>query len=151
MHRSPHLEESANIVGLKGGLIGQFNDGESFLGGGFVPFYERNVVPGWLEIELALPAGWVEEERIVGLEVFFKKPFHVNEGVNPYVGLGPNLSVIIAPEETRTRFGLVWAAGSYFWFRGGQWGFDIEAVYLLIFDTSLTHELALEIGPTFRF
>ncbi len=75
----------------------------------------------------------------------------MNEVVNPYLGLGPNLSIIIAPEETRTRFGILATVGSYFWFGGDAWGLDVEVVYLLLFDNNLTHELAVEVGPAFRF
>lgn len=151
MHRSPHHEESANIVGLKGGAIGVFSDGEATPGASLSPFYERNLIEGWLELEGALVFSWAGEETIIGIDVFAKKPFHVNEVINPYAGLGPNVSFIIRPEETVTRFGLLATVGSYFWFGGGDWAFDIEVVYLLLFDNSLTHELAVEIGPAFRF
>ncbi len=151
MHRSPHMEETSNIVGLKAGIVSVFDKERRAVGGGFSPFYERNVVPGWLEIEAAIAVSWFENETVVGFDLFAKKPFHVNEVVNPYVGLGPNLSIIIAPEETRTRFGILATAGSYFWFGGDAWGLDVEVVYLLLFDNNLTHELAVEVGPTFRF
>jgi len=145
------MEETANIVGLKSAIIGQFDKERRAVGGGFGPFYERNVVPGFLEIEAAIVAAWIENETVVGFDLFAKKPFHANEVVNPYVGLGPNLTIIIGPEETRTRFGILATAGSYFWFGGDAWGLDVEVVYLLLFDNNLTHELAVEVGPTFRF
>lgn len=151
MHRSPHAEETRNIVGVKGALVNQFREGEHTLGGSLIPFYERNIIHGWLELEAAMPVTWIEDETIVGFDLFGKKPFHVNETVNPYVGFGPNLSIIVSPEETRSRFGLLWSAGSYFWFGESHWGLDLELVYLLLFDSGLTHELAVEIGPMFRF
>ena len=151
MHRSPHIEETANIVGLKGGPLGVFNEGERAFGGAFSPFYERNVVPGWLEIEAAMAFGWVEAESVIAFDLFAKKPFHVGEGINPYVGLGANLSIVVGAEETRTRAGILWTAGSYFWFRAGRWGLDVEAVYLLLFAAGLTHEVSFEVGPVFRF
>lgn len=151
MHRSPHAEETRNIVGLKGALVNQFREGEHTSGGSLIPFYERNIIHGWLELEAAMPVTWMEHETIVGFELFGKKPFHVNETVNPYVAFGPNLSVVVSPEETRTRFGLLWSAGSYFWLGESHWGLDLELVYLLLFDSGLTHELAVEIGPMFRF
>lgn len=151
MHRSPHAEETKNIVGVKGALVNQFAEGEFFLGGSVIPFYERNVIHGWLEIEAALALTWIAEETIVGFELFAKKPFHVNEVVNPYVAFGPNVSIIIGPEETKTRFALLWSAGSYFWLGDSHWGLDLELTYLLVFDSFLVHELAVEIGPVFRF
>jgi len=77
-------------------------EGESALGGGINPFYERNLIPGWLEIEAAVAAVWVEEETVVAFEVLLKKPFHVNEVVNPYAGLGPEVALLITPEGTRS-------------------------------------------------
>lgn len=145
------MEETANIVGLKGGPIGVFNEGESAFGGAFSPFYERNVIPGWLEIEAAMAFGWVEAESVVAFDLFAKKPFHVTEVINPYVGLGANVSIIVGAEETQTRAGLLWTAGSYFWFAAARWGLDVEAVYLMLFAAGLTHEVSLEVGPVLRF
>lgn len=47
MHRSPHTEETANIVGLKGGAVARFKQGEAFGGGSVIPFYEHTLIPGW--------------------------------------------------------------------------------------------------------
>lgn len=153
MHRSPHIEEeTANIVGIKGGFVSVWSAGEYDPGGNVGPFYERNVIPGWLEIEAALAVTFVEDETVLGFDVFAKKPFHVNPQVNPYVGAGPNVSIIFGPEDTVARFGILATAGSYFWFgHEHQWGFDLELVYLALFDSDLTHELTLEVGPAFRF
>lgn len=151
MHQSPHMEETKNIVGLKGAFVSAFNGGESAVGGGVSPFYERNLVPGWLELEFAAAFVFIENETVVGLDLFLKKPFHVNETVNPYVGLGPNVSILIGPEETRTRAGILWTVGSYFWFGKDRFGLDAELVYLLLFNHGVTHELAVELGPAFRF
>ncbi|MEM7435459.1 MAG: hypothetical protein AAF436_09935 [Myxococcota bacterium] len=152
MHRSPHMEETANIAGVKGGLVNLFDDGERALGGNISPFYERNVIPGWLELEAALAITWIESETVLAFEVLAKKPFHVNPIVNPYVGLGPNVSIIFSPESRVTRFGILAVAGSYFWFgHEHRWGFDVELVYLALFDSNLTHELTIEVGPGVRF
>ena len=145
------MEETANIVGLKGGAAGSLNKEARATGGGLAAFYERNVISGWLEIEGAVSAFWLGNETVVELDFFAKKPFHVNEVVNPYIGLGPNLSILMAPEETRVRFGIHATAGSYFWFGGGAWALDVEVAYLLLFDDILTHGLAVEVGPAFRF
>ena len=77
------MEETANIVGLKSAIIGQFDKERRAVGGGFGPFYERNVIPGFLEIEAAIVAAWIENETVVGFDLFAKKPFHANEVVNP--------------------------------------------------------------------
>ena len=161
MHRSPHIEETKQLVGLKGAFVSAFNDGKSAVGGGFTLFYERSLIEGWLEIELASAVVFIEGERVVGFDLFFKKPFHVNHVVNPYVGVGPNVTIIIGREEglegegevreTRTRAGIVSTAGSYFWLRGGRFGFDVALVYLLLFNDGLSHEFTVEAGPAFRF
>ncbi len=151
MHRSPHLEETANIVGLKVGVVNSFNKERHAVGGGLNAFYERHLIPGWLEIEGGMSAAWFRDETVVEFDLFAKKPFHINEVVNPYVGLAPNVSITISPEETRTRFGIHASAGSYFWFGGGRWGLDTEVLYLLLFGSHLTHDLTVEIGPAFRF
>ncbi len=119
MHRSPHLEESANIIGFKVGAIAQFTDGEGGGVGAIIsPFYERNVIPGWLEIEAAMAAAWVESESIVGFEVLLKKPFRVNERIDAYVALGPEVAIVFKPEGNRTQYGFKVSGGSYFWFQG---------------------------------
>jgi len=145
------MEETANIVGLKTGIVNSFNKEGHAVGGGLNAFYERHVIPGWLEIEAGISALWLDDETVVEFDLFAKKPFHVNEVVNPYVGLGPNVSIIMGPEETRTRFGIHATAGSYFWFGGNAWGLDVEVLYLLLFNTHLTHDLTVEVGPAFRF
>jgi hypothetical protein len=151
VHRSPHLEESANIVGFKVGPVAQFTEGGSALGGGISPFYERNLIPGWLEIEAAVAAVWVEEETVVAFEVLLKKPFHANEVVNPYAGLGPEVALLITPEGNRTRFGFKFVGGSYFWFREGPWGVDVEFGYVVVFDGHPIHEISLAAGIAARF
>ena len=145
------MEETANIVGLKGGAAGSFNKEVHATGGGLNVFYERNVISGWLEIEAAVSTFWLGNETVVEFDFFAKKPFHINEVVNPYFALGPNVSILMAPEETRTRFGIHATAGSYFWFGGDVWALDVEVAYLLLFDDILTHGLAVEVGPAFRF
>ena len=155
------MEETTNIVGLKGLFVAGFSERRSALGGGVSPFYERNVVSGWLELEFATAFAFIENESVVAFDLFFKKPFHVNETVNPYVGIGPNLTLIIEPAEstpeestprqTRVGGGILFAAGSYFWFGRDRFGIDAEVVYLLLFDDGLSHELGVELGPAFRF
>jgi len=151
-HRSPHLEETANIIGFKAGAVAQFTDGEGGgLGGIISGFYERSLIPGWLEIEGAIAAAWVESETVVGFEVLLKKPFHANEVINPYIGLGPEVAIVIMPESNRTRYGFKVAGGSYFWFHEGPWGLDAEMAYVALFDGQVIHELSLEAGFTARF
>lgn len=150
-HRSPHLDETANITGFKAGPVLQFTQGKSYIGGGISAFYERNLVPGWLEIEPAIAVFWVEEETILPVEVLLKKPFHANHVINPYAGFGPEVAFIFTPHGNRTKFGLKFVGGSYFWFKEGPWGLDLEVAYVLLFDDHTVHELALETGFAFRF
>ena len=101
--------------------------------------------------EPAIAVFWVEEETVVPIEVLLKKPFHANHVVNPYAGFGPELALIFAPHGNRARFGLKFVGGSYFWFREGPWGVDLEIAYVLLFDDHTVHEFALETGFAFRF
>lgn len=89
-------------------------------------------------LALAVPAG---------AQTMHRSP-HEEETANI---VGPNVSILISPEKTITRFGILATAGSYFWFRESPWGLDLEVVYLLLFDSDLVHELAVEFGPVFRF
>ena len=150
-HRSPHLDETANITGFKAGPVAQFTQGKGYIGGGISVYYERNLIAGWLEIEPAIAVFWVEDEIVVPIEVLLKKPFHANHVINPYAGFGPELALIFAPHGNRARFGLKFVGGSYFWFREGPWGVDLEIAYVLLFDDHTVHEFALETGFAFRF
>ena len=94
---------------------------------------------------------WLEQETVVAFEVLLKKPFHVNEVVNPYAGLGPEVALLLTPHGNRTRFGFKFAGGSYFWFRESAWGLDVEITYVVLFDGHPIHELALGAGVAVRF
>ncbi len=75
----------------------------------------------------------------------------MNEVINPYTGLGPEVALLFTPHGNRTRFALKFVGGSYFWFRDGPWGLDVELTYVVLFDDHLVHELALEAGFAARF
>jgi hypothetical protein len=132
----------ANITGFKAGPIAQFTQGKGNIGGGISVYYERNLIAGWLEIEPAIAAFWVEDETVVPIEVLLKKPFHANHVVNPYAGLGPELALLFTPHGNRARFGLKFVGGSYFWFREGPWGLDVEIAYVLLFWDKLAERYA---------
>jgi SAM-dependent methyltransferase len=78
----------------------------------------------------------------VPIEVLLKKPFHANHVVNPYAGLGPELALLFTPHGNRARFGLKFVGGSYFWFREGPWGLDVEIAYVLLFWDKLAERYA---------
>ena len=150
IHKSPHLEETKQLVGIKGIGASGFEDGKSEFGGGFGVFYERTVIEGWLELEFNPSFLWVEGKRVVSTDVLAKKSFFAHESVNPYVGLGPAVVVTIGDEKTKTRFGLSAAVGSYFW----PWervGFDFDVVYTVQLTSGIVHELTLQFGPVVRF
>ncbi len=87
----------------------------------------------------------------MGVEVLLKKPFHANEVINPYIGLGPEVAIVIMLESNRTRYGFQVAGGSHFWFHEEPWGLDAEMAHVALFDGQGDHELSLEAGFTARF
>lgn len=150
VHRSPHTEETEQIVGIMGIQASEFSEGDSLFGGGFGVFYERTIIEGWLELEINPSILWVEGDRVVGLDVLAKKSFFAHHTTNPYVGLGPGVFVEIGEEETTTRFGISAAVGSYFW-PWEHFGFDLDVVYAAQLTSGVVHELTVQFGPVGRF
>jgi len=150
VHRSPHLEETKQLVGVKGIFASGFKDGESELGGGLGLFYERTLIEGWLELEINPSVLWVEAEPVFALDVLAKKSFFAHESANPYVGFGPAVVVAFGEEETKARFGLSTAVGSYFW-PWKRFGFDFDVVYTALLTGGVIHELTVQFGPVARF
>ena len=56
----------------------------------------------------------------------------------------------IGEEETKTRFGVSAAVGSYFW-PWEHFGFDVDVVYAVQLTGSIVHEITFQFGPVGRF
>lgn len=164
IHRSPHLEHTEWIVGAK---VVQFNaweteteeaDGEeparkrnvtlNGVGGGV--FVERSLLRHFFEIELSVSAIAVEGDVTIPMDLLLKKPFHLGPYVNLYLAIGPALSIDIKDDETDTSGGIAFATGTYYWF-DDHLGVDLDLDYTLVFKDDLAHELAISIGPAWRF
>ncbi len=145
-HDGEHGDGHRFFVGIKGSYIAAFGHGETHhLGGGGL-FFELLVIPNWLEIELCARAMANNHLVSVPIDVLFKIPFHINETVHPFVGIGPTVVLQHSKDaETEVFFGGVLAAGSYFWF-AESWAFIAELNYNLVYEHGIVNELGVNIG-----
>ncbi len=150
VHRSPHTEHSAWLVGLKGVYVRAFNSHERALdGGGVAVFAETTIIPGWLETELNVAVVDFEEgAAVVPDDLLFKKPFHIGSFC-PYVGVGPSMTIVLEAGG-EVLFGFVAAVGAYVWLHDHV-GIDVELDYGLVAEDGVEHELTVAAGPTLRF
>lgn len=155
IHASPHLDHTTWIVGAK---IVQFNawnpgDGESpnetvnAIGGGLL--IERTLLEGWLEIELSVAGVDTDEGTAVPIDLLLKKSFEFGR-INPYVGIGPSISVDIVDGEAETSAGCAFAIGTYIWM-SDHVGIDVDVDYALVSNRGAAQELTLSLGPVLRF
>jgi hypothetical protein len=155
IHASPHLEHTTWILGAK---LVQFNawnpgDGESpnqtvtGVGGGLL--IERTVVEGWLEVELSASGVVTGEGVAVPIDVLLKKSFEFGR-LNPYLGLGPSISIDIVDGEAEVSPGCAFAVGSYIWITDHV-GMDIDLDYALVSNHGVAQELTVSLGPVVRF
>ena len=150
LNRSPHTEDTEQVVGILGIQSSEFENGKTGFGGGFGVFYEPTIIEGWLEIELNPSLLWAEGDHVVAVDMLLKKPFFVHDVINPYVGFGPAVVITIGEEETKSRFGLTAAVGSYFW-PWEHFGLDSDLVYTAQLTRNVIHELTFQFGPVARF
>ncbi len=117
------------------------------VGGGIL--VERTVIEGWLEIEFAASGIATDEGTIVPLDILFKKSFELGQ-FNPYVAIGPSVSVDIVDGEASASAGCAFAAGTYYWF-SDHVGIDLDLDYALVSNHGTAQELAISLGPVIRF
>lgn len=117
---------------------------------GVTASYELQVVPDWLEIELAAGVLRYEAGALFPIDLLFKKPFHTHHHVTPYIAVGPSLEIIIA--GTRKIYpGVGGRVGTYVW-ATKHFGFDIEFGYNSVFEHGeVAHDLIAEVGPVVHF
>lgn|GEM_PF-1302233 len=155
VHASPHLEHTTWIVGAR---LVQFNawnpgDGESpsetvnGVGGGL--FIERTILDGWLELELSAAGVATGDGTVVPVDVLFKKSFEFGR-VNPYVAIGPTISIDVVGGEAETSAGCAFALGSYVWL-SEHVGVDVDIDYALVSKHRTGQELTVSLGPVLRF
>lgn len=148
IHKSPHLEHSSWIAGVRVVQFDTFETDERVSGLGPGLSLERNVINGWLEVEIALAAIRHEGAWTVPVDFIFKKPFHFG-ALCPYVGIGLAGSMK-THGETEFHLGASSILGTYWWLTDVV-GIDLEIEYNLIPEDGLVQEVVVAIGPAFRF
>lgn len=155
IHASPHLEHTSWLLGAKLVHFNAWNPGhgdepnETAGGFGGGVMVERTVIEGWLEVELSVAAVSTDEGTAVPIDVLFKKSFELGR-FNPYVGVGPSISIDIADGEAHAAAGGAIAAGTYVWF-SDHVGLDVDIDYALVSNHGVAQELAFSLGPVIRF
>ena len=150
MHMSPHTHGTAWIAGFKALGVAEFvPESGTHTGAGTSLSLERNVVDGWLEVELVVNAAVVEDVWIFPIDVLFKKPFHIGPFC-PYVGIG-GAAKFHEGHLDEPVFGATLATGAYYWF-GDHMGLDLEIAYdVMLGAEAPTQELLVAFGPAVRF
>jgi hypothetical protein len=135
----PHAHREF-FVGAHFAALGSFkgDEKESHLGLG--GFFEVSAIHNWLEIEFGLRMLSGKDGVEIPLDLVFKKPFHLNSWIHPYVGLGPTVLLTPGSSESAAHLGLATAVGSYFWLTRHT-GLTAELNYNLISDGGAVHEV----------
>lgn len=133
------------FTGLKGTYQLGIAHGATHHPGGVGLFFEGSVVHHWLELELA--AGYRTDGHMhaIPIELVAKLPFYPHPRVNPFVGLGPLLSIVTVDGETGVFGGGTALVGSYFWM-SEHWGLVAEVGYGLVYEHGLAHEVVVNAG-----
>jgi hypothetical protein len=121
-------------------MLGSFKGSESERHVGLGGFLEFSAIHHWLEIEFGLRMVNGKDGLEMPFDVIFKKPFHLNSWMHPYVGLGPTVLFTPGSNESAAHFGLATALGSYFWLSEHA-GLSAELNYNLLSDSGALHEV----------
>jgi len=138
------------VVGVRGVQVAQSHGDASSLGSGVGAFYERSVVPGWVELELALTGEQVEDHRALPMEVMLKLPVEIAPTVAAFVGVGPSLTIASGEHGAESHLGVIGAVGMNVW-PSERWGIDIEIDYTTYLDAEGGRAVGLAAGPMARF
>jgi hypothetical protein len=143
----PHHEISfgASLVGLGARHGGEW-EGHFGVGG----FLEFTPIPRWLEIEIGLRVLSGKEGVELPLDLTLKKPFHLNEWIHPFVGLGPTVLFTPAEDASPAHIGLNTMVGSDFWL-SHHVGVSFELNYNLISNEGAVHEAGGGAGVIFGY
>ncbi len=113
-------------------------------------FYERELVPKWLEIEVNV--GLIDGAAGLQLpiDLLLKKPFHLHRRVTPYISIGPAIELF--PRGDRPPLpGITGGVGAYLWL-SRDFGLDIELDYTAhVLSPGLEHVITLGLGPVLHF
>lgn len=153
---SPHLDHTSLITGVGYAHYNAWTSSSdeepaaTHTAPGVRGFFEINVIEHVLEIEASAAGFWDDHAQYVTMELLAKKSFEF-ERFNPYLGVGPSLSIDILEEGAETLAGATFAAGTYFWLTDHV-GLDLDVAYTLVSRGAGTgQELVVSVGPAARF
>ncbi len=115
-HEAHGKDEHENhfFAGAKGAyLYAMQKDGNHHHAGAGI-FFELSLLPHMLELEISVKAMSAHEGVVMPIDILLKVPFHPLPKVNPFIGLGPAMALVI-DDGVEAHFGGAVAAGSYFW------------------------------------
>lgn len=111
-------------------------------------FLEWNAAPSWLALEFSAGGVAVQDGAQIIINLIFKKSFHLNARLEPYIGLGPIFLPTVAEGLTSFDYGVGGAAvtGTHVWLTSGM-GLVAELKYNLLHQSRDEHAgLAQEFG-----
>lgn len=113
-------------------------------------FYERELVPRWLEVELNVGLIDGAAGLQVPIDLLLKKPFHLGRRLTPYIGIGPSIELF--PRGDRSPLpGVTGGVGLYLWL-SRDFGLDLELDYTAHFlSPGIEHVNTLGLGPVLHF
>jgi hypothetical protein len=76
---------------------------------------EKEVIEGWLELELGTAALWTSGRGELSWDLLFKKPFALSPTVELMVGLGPELVQTLNGDDQGTRLNVEFALDLMVW------------------------------------
>jgi len=86
---------------------------------------------------------------VVPVDVLFKKSLELGR-FNPHVAIGPSISIDVVDGAAETSVGCAFALGSYIWL-SDHVGIDVDLDCALVSKDGVAQELAVSLGPVFRF
>ncbi len=157
VHHSPHLEHTTFISGVGAALYTAWNPGraedpsQTVTAPGVRGFVELSLIEDVAELEVSAAGFWEgADSRFVVADLLLKKSFEFGR-FNPYVGVGPSLSIDLVNGESETSVGASLAIGCYHWITD-HFGLDLDVTYGLISRGGGTgQELTVSLGPVVRF
>jgi hypothetical protein len=133
------------VVGVGGAFELEMAD-RSFHAGG-TAFFEVEVIERWLEIEAGVSIVRTGSGFEVPIDLLFKKPFRLTQGIELMVGVGPEVvRSFRAGSTARTFFGVEGALDFMFW-PTDHFGFWAEPTYDLVFSDRATLSFGTTVGP----
>ncbi len=141
----PHAEhENHYFAGAKGAYLYAMHENESHHHAGAGIFFELSLLPHMLEMEFSVKAMSAQKGVVVPIDILLKVPFHPLPQVNPFIGLGPAMALVIH-DGASAHFGGAVVAGSYFWVHPHV-ALSAEMNFNLLYDHGAVYEYGAAAG-----